>query len=406
MKQIGKNGKRKLTKNTKILNNYEGYNLTPYNNTKKIRNFSPGPTNIPTPVFNEIKEEIFDEKKWCQGVTPLEISHRSPEFIIIKNSCETLIKQLLDVPRNYTLIWTHGGGNGQFSSVPLNLFKTDKPAGYYINGTWSLKSSIEAEKFGNVENINIMSTNWDHIEKDFSYLYFCSNETVDGNEFREDGFQLPDKNKFNSPVVVDMSSDLFSKKINWNKIDVAFACAPKNFGIPGSALVIINNDIFNTFENRIYKNIPSLLDWEINANSNSFFNTLPVFNIYITEKILKYYKRIGGLKKLENNAKIKSDYVYSYFENCDNFYKPINYDNQKRSRMNIPFTVRDGSKDITIKFLKEAYMLNILGLRTKTPFQNIGEIEPLRISLYNGIAIKDVHYLVKFMEKFKKKYSS
>lgn len=407
MKTVIKNN-RKRTKNNKILNIYEGYHLTPYNNQKKVKNFSPGPTNIPHSVFNEIGNDIFLEGKWSQGVTPLEISHRSPEFLKIKESCEGLIRSLLSIPKDYSLLWTHGGGNGQFSAVPLNLFKTGKSAGYYINGTWSNKSSIEAEKFGMVENINSNideGNDWSILEKDYSYLYFCSNETVDGLEFREDGFPLPEKNSFNTPVVVDMSSDLFTKKINWNKIDVVFACAPKNFGIPGSTIVIIKNELLENINFSENNNIiPSLLDWNVCKNSNSFFNTLPVFNIYITEKILKYYKKIGGLKKLEKNSKLKSDLFYDYIENS-NFYKLVVNNQNKRSRMNIPFQLEiegENSAEITIEFLKEAYINNIVGLRTKTPFQNCGEIEPLRASFYNGVGLSDVKYLIKFMEKFKK----
>ena len=400
--------KRKKPINTKILNNYEGYHLTPYNPEKKVRNFSPGPTNIPDKVFKEIGNEIFNEGKWKQGVSPLEISHRSPEFLRIKNSCETLIKQLLYVPKNYSILWTHGGGNGQFSSVPLNLFKSNKPAAYFINGVWVHKSSLEAEKFGEVENINLDNDSDDIdkslIDKDYSYIYFCSNETVDGVEFREDSFELPEKNKYNTPVVVDMSSDLFSKKINWNKIDVAFACAPKNFGIPGSAIVIVNNEIFNSYDDNVHTNIPSLLDWRIIRDSESFFNTLPVFNIYLTEKILKYYKKIGGLKKIEKKSEDKADLLYNFLDENNDFYHPIVDSLLKRSRMNVPFTVGDNSKDITIKFLKEAYTQNILGLRTKTPFINCSHMEPLRVSLYNGINIGDVNYLIKFMKKFKKKH--
>lgn len=399
--------KRVITKNTKILNNYEGYHLTPYNKSKKIKNFSPGPTNIPSKVFTEIGDEIFDHSKWTQGVSPLEISHRSPEFLRIKNSCEALIKQLLLVPRNYSVLWTHGGGNGQFSSVPLNMIKKGKPAGYYVNGLWSHKSSLEAEKFGEVENINITNDDddWSLIEKDFSYLYFCSNETVEGVEFREDSFKLPKKNKYNTPVVVDMSSDLFSKSLDWSKIDVAFACAPKNFGIPGSAIVIINNELFDNYEDNNNEVIPSLLDWRILKSSDSFFNTLPVFNIYITEKILKYYKKIGGVKKMEKKSKEKAELFYDFLNENQDFYKPVVEDDLKKSRMNVPFTVGDKSKELTIAFLKEAYKNNIVGLRTKTPFQNLSEIEPLRASFYNGVSVTDVKYLISFMKKFKKKFN-
>jgi|SaaInlStandDraft_5_1057022.scaffolds.fasta_scaffold02179_6 phosphoserine aminotransferase len=397
--------RKKQSSNNRILANYEGYHLTPFNKNKKVKNFSPGPTNIPSKIFDSIGKEVFSQEKWIQGVSPLEISHRSPEFQKIKKSSETLIKQLLQIPRNYSILWTHGGGNGQFSSVPLNMFKSDKPAGYFINGLWSHKSSLEAEKFGIVKNINLNddnNQNWDIIDKDYSYLYFCSNETIDGHEFREDSFKLPDKNKFNTPVVVDMSSDIFTKKVDWNKIDVAFACASKNFGIPGSTIVIIKDNIFDNYEENLNQIIPSILDWNLIKSTDSYFNTLPTFNIYITEKILKYYKKLGGIKKMEIKSKNKADLFYKYLDENQDYYKADVTIKEKRSRMNIPFKVGNHSKDIVIKFLKEAYKENIVGLRTKTPFQNLSEIEPLRASFYNSINITDVKYLIRFMEKFRK----
>ena len=395
--------------NSDWIKHYQGYDLTPFDKHKHVRNFTPGPTNLPYHVFKQIGRDIFEQKRWKQGVSPLEISHRSPEFLKIRKNCENLTRKLLHIPKNYHILWTHGGGNGQFSSVPLNLFQNDKPAGYYVNGCWSKKASMEAEKFGDVVNLNNEDDLQEIIERDYSYLYFCSNETVEGIEFREDGFALPKRNKYNTPVVVDMSSDLFSKNIDWSKIDVAFACAPKNFGIAGSTIVIINEELLTDAfrENISNKKIPSILNWRLFRDSDSCFNTLPVFNIYVTERILVYYFKKGGVAEMESKAKTKSDLLYNYLDKNRGFYRAIVQPHtmiscRQRSRMNVPFTVKDNETNLTLRFLREAYKHNIVGLRTRTPFPSTSDtIEPLRVSLYNGIGVDDVEYLIVFMEKFK-----
>lgn len=398
-----------VSKNAKV-NGYEGYSLSAYEKNKKVLNFSPGPTTIPEKVMKDLIKEINDD--WILGITPLEISHRSPEFLKIKNNCENLFKELLEIPDNYSLIWSHGGGHGQFSAVPLNLVEDlDDSPNYIVTGTWSKRSCIEAEKFckpfkslqkEDISDIDTIDLNFmnESIKKHSKYIYICSNETINGLEFREDGFKIPSKKDTNNKImVVDMSSDILSKQINWKNIDVAFACAPKNFGFPGSTITIINNRFLHEDYLQYHQNIPSLLDWKLINNSDSFWNTLPVFNIYITEKILQYYKSIGGLIKIEEESKKKAKLIYSIIDDETTIYQAVvSQDRPERSRMNIPFYIKD--KKIMESFLHNAYINNIVGLRTKTPFNNTDKPEALRISLYNAISLEDTMSLYLFMKKF------
>ena len=392
------------------LPDYEGYSLTPHNKTDEVLNFSPGPTALPEVAMAEIIKELLND--WSLGVTPLEISHRSPEFLSIKNNCEKLFKELLKVPDNYSLIWTHGGGHAQFSAVPLNLMKkkNDEP-NYIVTGTWSNRSFLEAQKFCKPQassekvfhEVDSISTDFikDSISKKSSYIYLCSNETINGLEFREDGLAVPSRTDTNNKImVVDMSRDILSKRINWDNIDIAFAWSPKNFGFPCSSVVIINNDILDDEYKNYNKNIPSVLDWKLINNSDSFWNTLPVFNIYVTEKILNYYKEIGGIEKLEEISKTKAEIIYSILDDYDIYQPLVAKDRPERSRMNIPFYIKN--KETMLLFLKNAYINNIVGLRTKTPFSSDDKPEALRISLYNSITIEDTIILAVFMKKFAK----
>ena len=395
--------KLKVSKDIYI-ENYDGTDLSPSNKNEKVINFSPGPTALPEVSMARIMNELMNE--WTLGVTPLEISHRSPQFLKIKEECESLFFELLEIPDNYSLIWTHGGGHGQFSAVPLNLTKNKKDSPiYFVNGTWSSRAFKEAEKFCKPEKIEAeFFTNDIKLklaEKEAPYIYFCSNETINGVEFRDDGIPIPSKEELNNKiVVVDMSSDILSKKINWNNIDVAFACSPKNFGFPGCSVAIIKKDLLeNNFTNH-NKNIPSLLDWKLINDSDSFWNTLPVFNIYVTQKILEYYKEIGGISSLEEMSQSKAEIIYSVLDSEEIYQPLIPKDKSERSRMNIPFFLKN--KEIQKLFLDNSYSNNFVGFKTKTPFSDPDKPEALRISLYNSITFNEAVALALFMKEFAK----
>lgn len=413
--------KKSVYSKVKDLNTkYDGYALNAFYKNKNVLNFSPGPTQLPNNVINEIKSDIFlDNSIYTYGATPLEISHRSPEFSKILTNVNNDMKKFLKIPDDFSILWTQGGGHGQFSAVPLNFnnMNNNKKCNYVVTGTWSDRSFKESKKFSNSYNSynhlqkNILPLKLDNIEEypiineNDKYVYICSNETVNGIEFRNDGIPYPCREQLkDSKLVVDMSSDMGMKNINWKDVDVAFCCTSKNFGVAGANISIVRNNILEMTKN-VNNKIPCTLDWNLYKCSNSLYNTPAIFNIYIIEKILKYYLSIGGIDEIEKQSKEKSKLVYNMLDNSKLFH-PIVLNKKIRSNINIPFIIGDGSSELRSMFLDFCYKNNIVGLRTQTPFNysDFNMIEPLRISLYNGISVEDTKELVNIMNIFESNY--
>lgn len=392
-------------------NNFDGYSLNALHKNEKVINFSPGPAQFPKEIMDELKNDI---NNCTYGVSPLEISHRSPEFNTILTRVNSNMKKLMEIPDDFSIIWTQGGGHGQFSAVPLNLgylVHKNSQANYIVTGTWSNRACLEAKKFINVKNsilsnkLPIQITNLDendiNIKENDEYVYLCSNETVNGIEFREDGLTYPNREKLkSSKLIIDMSSDFTMKKINWHNIDVAFACTSKNLGIAGANITIVRTYLITGNDN-----VPCVLDWNAYNKANSLYNTPAIYNIYIIDKFLKYYLNKGGIEILENESKMKSKMIYDTIDESKLYHCVIS-DKKIRSNINIPFIIGDGNKKLMEKFLYFCYINNVVGLRTKTPFnyEDFKMKEPLRISLYNGVSIKDTTKLVDVMKFFEKNY--
>ena len=394
---------------------FVGYSLSS-NDQKNVLNFSPGPTQFPREIITEISNDL---NKTNMGITALEISHRSPEFNEILERVNLNLRKLMKIPTEFNIIWTQGGGHGQFSSIPLNLgclFDQGQIGNYIVTGTWSNRAFNEAVKFVNARNSNeneklpiqhndIDITNC--INDNDVYVYLCSNETVNGTEFRNDGIPYPTRDILKSAIsIVDMSSDFTMKNIKWEDVDIAFACTSKNLGIAGANVLIIRNELLQKIDEKSsntfpFVNIPCVLDWNLYDKSNSLYNTPAIYNIYIIDKFLKYYLNKGGIDILEMESKIKANMIYDMLDESK-LYKCVVENKLARSNINIPFIVGDGSSLIRSKFLHFCYMNQIVGLRTKTPFnyQDFDMTEPLRISLYNGISIEDTIKLVSTMRDF------
>lgn len=400
-----KNLAKSVSKNKLNLNsNYEGFSLNAFNKDKRVINFSPGPGQIPI----EVLDKIYDKSVY--GVTPYEISHRSPEFNNILDRVNKNMKTFLEIPDDFTILWTQGGGHGQFAAIPLNfknIMRYNK-ANYIVTGTWSDRAFKESLKFINSYNsLNLKEDpikikNIDNpifnINENDKYVYLCSNETVNGIEFRNSGIPYPDKSQLkNSKLIIDMSSDMSMKKINWENIDMAFACTSKNFGVAGANVVIIKKSLLN--ELNTIDEIPSILDWNIYDKSNSLYNTPAIFNIFLIDKILEYYINLGGIEVLENNSITKGNLVYNFLDSS-NIFKPVINNKKIRSNINIPFIIED--EQLRSIFLDYCFKNNIVGLRTKTPFsyKDYQMIEPLRISLYNGISLEETKILINIMKTF------
>ena len=413
--------KKRICPSLKKLNNkYDGYALNAYLKNKKVVNFSPGPTQLPTFILDQIKNDLFSKnEKYAYGVTPLEISHRSPEFASILHNVNSDMKIFLKIPEDFEIIWTQGGGHGQFSAIPLNLnlINSKGKANYLVTGTWSERSFKEASKYSETydsyshlhkEKMSLEFNNIEElpkIDENDKYVYLCSNETVNGIEFRNDGIPYPNRKQLkNAKLIVDMSSDLGMKNVNWNDIDMAFCCTSKNFGVAGANISIIRKNLLESIKVSSEKNnIPCILDWNLYYQSNSLYNTPSIFNIYLVEKILKYYISLGGIDEIEKNTKIKSELVYKLLDNSE-LYEAAVKDERIRSNINIPFFIKTNNLEVRSQFLDYCYQNNIVGLRTKTPFKysDFNLVEPLRISLYNGISIEDTELLIKIMNNFEK----
>lgn len=341
-------------------------------------------------------------------IPPLEISHRSPEFGDLLERTNRKLRTFMNIPDEFAVLWTHGGGHGQFSAVPLNMkaLFPDVKGEYLVTGTWSAKAFREAQKF-----IKATCTVETHgleldtlppsigISRGTDYVYLCSNETVNGLEFREDGRPLLNRAQLNgAKLVVDMSSDFMTKRVDWRLLDVAFACTSKNLGAAGANVLIVRKHLLDELEGRGSDAIPCTLDWSNYYKTDSLYNTPATFNIYIVEQVLdQAVRQHGTIERIEQISREKARMVYTFLDQS-RLFRAVVSDVASRSNLNIPFWVGDHEANRSA-FLKYCHEHNIVGLRTKTPFP-YERNEPLRVSLYNGVDLEQVHTLVETMRKF------
>lgn len=369
--------------------------------SKPLANFSPGPAPLPAAVMQEIQDELLD---WNgTGSSVMSMSHRSPEFGEIIDDTRRVLRRVMHLPESHEILFTHGGGHGQFAAVPLNLCQggpAECSADYIVNGTWGRRAAAEASKYVTVRHAAesdgkaLPPRNEWKLDPKASYRYICSNETVDGLEFHS----LP---RFDDgvPLVVDMSSDICSKVVDWSRVGVAFACAPKNIGHAGLTVVIVRNDLLA--KRTAQPTCPGVLNWRINQESGAMWNTPPTFNVYTTGKVLHWIEDEGGLVEMEKRAMKKSAAFYSCIEASSGFYATPVDTPVHRSRMNAPFCVLDGDIEATEAFLRAAYEQNMVGFRTKTPF---AQGKWLRASFYTGSTVEQAETLVAFMNAFAAKW--
>ena len=400
--------------------------LRAFDPARPLLNFSPGPTSIPRPVMRQIDSEL---SSWqgC-GLSAMELSHRSPEFLAIKEDCEATMRRVVFAGDNegasedFELLFCHGGGHAQFAAVPLNLCAAPRArAHYFITGTWSARAAAEAAKFCHVTETGSAEGWWqppselalvEPRDDNPAYAYICSNETVNGIEF----FDFPDLPS-HVPLCVDMSSDFCSKPVCYSKIGVAFACAPKNIGIPGLTVVLVRKSLLR--DRHAQANTPGILDWSVGQANDCLWNTPATFNIYVTGLVMNWIEAEGGLVEMERRSRAKAELIYAAIDESAGFYATPEYlrvgagaeagaAEAMRSRMNVPFVVRgvDGvgveeEVRMTEAFVKEAFERNIVGLRTQTPF-GFGRF--LRASLYNAVTVSDAETLAEFMRGFQTRH--
>ncbi|XP_013867184.1 phosphoserine aminotransferase [Austrofundulus limnaeus] len=364
---------------------------------KHIINFSPGPAKLPQSVLFQAQKELLDYSGL--GFSVLEMSHRSSDFNKILNKAESLLRELLNIPDNYKVLFLQGGGSGQFSAVPLNLIglKEDRCADYLVTGTWSSKAAKEAEKYGKVNIVHPKLDSYTRIpdpstwtlNPSASYVYYCCNETVHGVEYNF----TPETNGV--VLVSDMSSNFLSRPVDVSKFGLIFAGAQKNVGCAGVTVVIVREDLLGHTQ----KECPIVLDYKVQAEMNSLYNTPPCFSIYIMALVLEWIKNNGGSAAMETLNKQKSSMIYDIIDSSNGFYVcPV--DKSCRSRMNLPFRVgkKEGDEALEKKFLEGASKRGMISLKGH---RSVGGI---RASLYNAVTLEDTEALAGYMREFLKEH--
>ena len=353
----------------------------------RVYNFAAGPAVLPEEVLKEAADEMLDYNG--TGMSVMEMSHRSKDFEVIIQDAERNLRELMNIPNNYKVLFLQGGASMQFAMVPMNLMK-NRVADYIITGQWAKKAATEAEKFGKV---NVLATSVDKtfsyipdmskikVSNDADYVYICHNNTIYGTTYHT----LPDtKEKI---LVADMSSDILSQPIDVTQYGLIFAGVQKNIGPAGTVIVIIREDLIT---DDVLNGTPTMLKYKIHSDNNSLYNTPPAYGIYICGKVFKHLKKLGGLEVMKVRNEEKAKILYDYLDSSKLFNGTVV--KEDRSLMNVPFIT--GNKELDDKFIKEAKKVgieNIRGHRT---------VGGMRASIYNAMPIEGVKYLVEFMKKF------
>lgn len=347
-------------------------------------NFGAGPCILPKEVFQEASQAVIDFNN--SGLSILEISHRSKEFEQVIQEAEALVRELLDVPVGYSVLFLQGGASQQFAMVPMNLLPDGGKAAYLDTGTWATKAAKEASKIGNIEIVASSSDkNYTYIPKDFSvpadaaYFHYTSNNTIFGTEI----FEKPD---VSVPTVVDMSSDILSRTIRIADYDLIYAGAQKNMGPAGVTLVIVKDDILG----KTGRTLPSIFDYQAHAKAGSLYNTPPVFSIYVSMLNLRWLKEKGGISVIEQENIIKARTLYDEIER-NPFFRATAKE-EDRSRMNVTFVMDTPEQEAA--FLKLAQNRGMVGIKGH---RSVGGF---RASIYNALGISSINALVDVMKEF------
>ena len=353
----------------------------------RIYNFSAGPSMLPLEVLETVQADLLNYKGSGQSV--MEMSHRSKEYQRIIDEAEADLRELMNIPDNYKVLFLQGGGTLQFSMVPMNLLRNSKKADYVVTGTWAKKAYKEATKFGDIRVIASSEADtftWvpkitkEDIRPEADYVYITTNNTIYGTKFN----YVPETGDI--PLVADMSSNILSEELDVTKFGLIWAGAQKNVAPAGVTIAIIREDLIGHAD----ESIPTYLDYKIHADNGSMYNTPPAFSIYVAGEVFKYLKSIGGIKEMERRNVEKAQKLYDYIDASKLFSCPVA--KEDRSIMNVVFVT--GNADLDKKFVaeaKEAGLVNLAGHRS---------IGGMRASIYNAMPAEGVDALIDFMKKF------
>jgi phosphoserine aminotransferase len=349
----------------------------------KKHNFSAGPSILPQIVLKQASEAILNFNNL--DLSLIEISHRSKDFVDVMDKARSLVLELLNLEnKGYSALFLQGGASLEFLMTPYNLMKVDGKADYLDTGTWSTKAIKEAKKIGKVNIIaSSIDKEYTYIPKNYAinsnsdYFHCTSNNTIRGT-------QIKDFPKTDIPLVCDMSSDIFSRELDFSQFDLIYAGAQKNMGPAGTTLVVVKNEILG----KTGRNIPSMLDYQVHIDKDSMFNTPPVFAVYVSMLTLQWLKDLGGIKVIEKTNNAKAEMLYNEIDSNPNFEGTAA--KEDRSKMNVTFRLIDQSKQE--KFDK---MLQIAGINGLKGHRSVGGY---RASMYNAMPIESVKVLVDVMK--------
>ena len=354
----------------------------------RIFNFSAGPAMLPAEVLARAGDEMLD---WHgSGTSVMEMSHRGSEFMGIAAEAEKDLRELLAVPANYKVLFLAGGATLQFAQVPMNLLAGKGRADYVATGEWSNKAIKEAKGFCDVHiaassedrKFSYAPKEWD-VRKDAAYVHYCSNETIGGVEYH----RVPQSPV---PIVADASSHFLSRPIDIASFGLIYAGAQKNVGPAGLTIVIVRDDLIGRPE----KGTPSVMDYKKQADAESMLNTPPTYSIYIAGLVFKWLKALGGVVEMEKRNVAKAKLLYDFLDATKFYGNPVA--KEDRSRMNVPFTLRDARLDD--EFLKGAAKEGMVQLKGH---RSVGG---MRASIYNAMPIEGVQRLVTYRKEFERRH--
>lgn len=353
----------------------------------RVYNFSAGPAVLPEEVLQEAADEMLDYRG--TGMSVMEMSHRSKAYDTIIKEAEADLRELMNIPDNYKVLFLQGGASQQFAMIPMNLMK-NRVADYIVTGQWAKKAYQEASLYGKANKIAssedktfsyIPDCSDLPISEDADYVYICENNTIYGTKFKT----LP--NTKGKPLVADVSSCFLSEPVDVTKYGVIYGGVQKNIGPAGVVIVIIREDLITE---DVLPGTPTMLRYKIHADADSLYNTPPAYGIYICGKVFKWLKKMGGLEAMKERNEKKAKILYDYLDESKLFKGTVR--KEDRSLMNVPFITGNEELDAKlVKEAKEAGFENLKGHRT---------VGGMRASIYNAMPIEGVEKLVEFMKKF------
>ncbi len=352
----------------------------------KVHNFNAGPAILPESVLQQAAQAAIEFNGI--GMSILEISHRSKEFQAVMDEAVALVKDIAGLNDDYKVLFLGGGASTQFGMIPMNLLDSNDTAGYSNTGTWAKKAQKEAKLFDNVSELATSEPDmYTHIPKGYNipdtlkYFHITSNNTIYGSQYH----QFP---KSPVPYIIDMSSDMFSRQLDYSQFDLIYAGAQKNIGPAGVTMVIIKESLLG----KVNRQIPTMMDYRTHIKEGSMFNTPPVFPIYVTMLTLRWIKE-RGLAKIEADNKAKADLLYSAIDNNPLFKGTVA--KEDRSWMNVNFIMENREWEPEfLQFAKENKCVGLAGHRS---------VGGMRASIYNAMGIDSVQFLVDLMDEFAKR---